>query len=728
MTSRFCAKALVNAYMGCEICGENQPYVSQDRCQSGMSVSQNLELIQGSPRGDLLRLVADSVPALIAYYEIGTLICRFANRRYAEYNGWTVDTIVGKTLQEAIGADALLRIDPYVKMALAGQSCTYTREQTLPDGSVRIIEVRLQPHFGEHQALEGAFVLINDITEHWHTERALRQSEERMRKFVGATEEGILFHKNLQITDINDALSRLSGYSRDEVLGMKTFDFIPERWRQHVTDHFRKGNDGPYEVTLTRKDGKEIPIECVSREMPFEGETLRLIVVRDITARRQAQARIEFMAMHDTLTQLPNRVYLMERLDSVLALARRHQGSVAVLFLDLDRFKSINDSMGHHIGDGLLCEVARRISATVRDSDVVSRLGGDEFIVVLSDVKSNDDAAVVAAKLIENITAEVVVDDRRMSVSPSIGISVFPKDGASTDELVRHADAAMYHAKASGRANYQFFESAMFERAFDAIDTERLLKQALINQEFVLHYQPQRRRSDGATVGLEALVRWQHPTRGLIGPDEFIGFAETHGLIASIDRWVLETACRQLKAWHQQGCLLVPVAVNLSALDFRRHDLVPDIAEILANVGLEAHYLEIEITESLLMQSERQVIDNLQQLNSMGIRLTIDDFGTGYSSLGYLKRYPVTKLKIDRSFVCDVTDGGQDQAASTAITAAIIQLARGLNMQTVAEGIETQAQFDTLRSMGCDQFQGFLISQPVSAQEARAFISGATQA
>lgn len=669
-----------------------------------------------------LRLIADAVPALIAYYEVKEQRCLFANHRYAQFNGWTVETILGKTVREAIGEVAWSKIGPYVEQALAGKPTTYTRDQVLPSGETRRIEVKLLPHFDDDQVLEGAFVLINDITEHWRTEQALRQSDERMRRFFEATEEGIIFHKDLVITDSNEAMTRITGYSRAEGIGRKTLDFLPQRWHQMIIDDAVRGNEALYEVTILHKDGHEVAVECMSREMPIAGEKQRLIVVRDITARKAAQAHIEFLALHDVLTQLPNRAYLMERLDGVLALARRNRRQAAVLFLDLDKFKNVNDSLGHHVGDGLLREVASRILTTVRDSDVVARLGGDEFIIVLSDIASSDDAAAVAAKLIEAISTEYELDRHQVNVSPSIGISVFPTDGATTDELVRHADAAMYHAKESGRANYQFFTPQMFERAFETLDKERQLKEALARNEFVLHYQPQRRRQDNDVVGLEALVRWQHPTRGLVGPDEFIGFAEEHGLIASIDRWVLQTACRQLKAWHGDGCLKVPVAVNMSALSFKQCDVVDNIASTLKNFALDAKYLEIELTESLLIDSDSQVLEKLNQLSRMGVGLTIDDFGTGYSSLSYLKRYPINKLKIDRSFIGDDNEPGYDSATSNAITTAIIQMAHSLKLQTVAEGVETQSQFDSLRGMGCDQFQGYLISHPISAQDVRPFL------
>ena len=688
-----------------------------------MTESDKPETVSDHAREAQLRLIADAVPALIAYYDVKTLRCQFSNRRYAEFNGWTVQSILGKTVQEAIGDTAWSKIGPYVEQALAGEASTYTREQVLPSGETRTIEVNLLPHFDENAVLQGVFVLINDVTDYWRTEQSLRQSDERMRRFFEATEEGIIFHSNLVITDSNEAMTRITGYSRADAIGRKTLDFMPERWHQMIIDDAVRGNEALYEVTIRHKDGHEVPVECMSREMPINGQRMRLIVVRDITARKAAQARIEFLALHDALTQLPNRAYLMERLDDVLALARRNQHQVAVLFLDLDKFKNVNDSLGHHVGDELLREVADRIVATVRDSDVVARLGGDEFVIVLSEMSSSDQAAGVAAKLIEAVSAPYQINQHPVSVPPSIGISVFPSDGASADELLRHADAAMYHAKENGRANYQFFTPRMFERAFEALDKVRQLKAAVAQGELVLHYQPQRRRGDNAVVGLEALVRWQHPTRGLVGPDEFIGFAEDHGLIASIDHWVLQTACRQLKAWHDEGCLKVPVAVNMSALSFKQRDVVDNIAGTLKDLALDPKYLDIELTESLLIDSDSQVLQKLSQLSAMGVGLTIDDFGTGYSSLSYLKRYPITKLKIDRSFIGDDSEPGYDSVTANAITTAIIQMAHSLKLKTVAEGVETKSQFDSLRSMGCDQFQGYLISHPVSAQDVRQFLA-----
>ena len=404
----------------------------------------------------LLRLIADSVPALIAYYQTGTLKCQFANRGYAQYNGWTPQTILGKTVREAIGEAAWAVIEPQVKLVVAGETVKYVREQALPNGEQRVIEVNLIPHFDD-QTQVGAFVLINDITTQWRAERALRDSEERMRKLAEATTEGIVFHNQGVVTDANEAMQRMLGYALDELVGRRILDFVAETWRQTVMDYMAGGLEQPYEAAVLHRSGQEIPVEVVGKTLPFAGGTYRLAVLRDISARKAAQERIEFMALHDNLTQLPNRLYLMERLESILALARRREATVATLFVDLDNFKLVNDTMGHHAGDLLLREVARRLKLAVREADVVARLGGDEFLIVLTDIASHDDAGLVAASVIEAVSVPVMIDAQAVSVSPSVGISVFPDDGQTADDLIRHADAAMYRVKNCGRSNYQFF-------------------------------------------------------------------------------------------------------------------------------------------------------------------------------------------------------------------------------------------------------------------------------
>jgi diguanylate cyclase (GGDEF)-like protein/PAS domain S-box-containing protein len=674
---------------------------------------------QGGPSDSLLRLIADSVPALMAYYDVPALRCQFANQGYAAYNGHSTASILGLTVQQAIGDKAWAAIEPHVERCTHGEHVKYTREQTLPNGEARMIEVNLIPHFATDGAQQiGSFVLITDITERWRAERTVRQSEERMRKFTEATDEAIVFHRDGIITDGNEALYRLTGYALHEVIGLSIFNFISPEWRATALDYTRSGREDPYEVTICHKEGHAIPVEVVGKTMPLHHADYRIVVVRDITVRKQAQEREAFIALHDTLTQLPNRHFLMEQLSQVLSLARRRHGRAAVLFVNLDHFKTVNDSLGHHAGDQLLCNVAERLRLGVRDADVVARIGGDEFVVVLTDVTTPDDAALVADKLLASMNGVFTVDQLPLTISPSIGIALYPEHGNSADLLLRCADAAMHHAKESGRGNRQFYDPSMDASALDILRHERLLREAIAKNAFELHYQPQVRLADGSLQGIEALVRWRHPERGLVGPDEFITFSESRGLITPIGRWVMREACRQLKEWQDQGLAMVPVAVNLSAIEFRQRDVAAEIAAVLRETGLAPHYLEIELTESVLMHQTGQVLDTLNALKALGVGISIDDFGTGYSSLAYLKRYPIDKLKIDRSFVADTPSNADD----VAIVTAIIQMGHSLQLKTVAEGVETEEQVGLLAGLGCDLIQGFVVSVPMEGEAARGWL------
>ena len=667
----------------------------------------------------LLRLIADSVPALMAYFDLPGLRCQFANQGYAAYNGHSVASIVGLTVQEAIGTKAWLAIQPYIERSTRGEHVKYMREQTIPSGESRMIEVNLIPHFSPQKQQLGSFVLITDITDRWQAESTVRQSEERMRKFTEITDEAILFHRDGLITDGNDALTRLTGYTLPEVMGLSIFNFISHEWRAVAYEYTRAGREDPYEVTIRHKDGHTIPVEVVGKTMPQLHADYRVVVVRDITARKEAQERETFLALHDTLTQLPNRRFLMEQLGKVLSMARRRKFMVAVLFINLDHFKTVNDSLGHHAGDQLLCDVAERLRQSVRDTDLVARLSGDEFVAVLTDIHTPDDAAVVADKLIDTMRSAFTVGNLPLTMSPSIGISLFPNDDTTVQGLLRCADTAMYHAKDSGRGNRQFYQPGMDVHATDVLQQERQLREAIASNAFVLHYQPQICLADGSLKGFEALVRWRHPERGLLGPDEFITFSESRGLITPIGRWVMHEACRQLKAWQDEGLAMVPVAVNLSALEFRQRDVAGELAAVLHATGLEPRFLEIELTESVLMHHTGQVLETLNAIKALGVGVTIDDFGTGYSSLAYLKRYPIDKLKIDRSFVMDTPQSADD----VAIVTAIIQMGHSLQLKTVAEGVETAEQKELLHRLGCDLVQGFLVSAPMDAQATQRWLS-----
>jgi diguanylate cyclase (GGDEF)-like protein len=440
-------------------------------------------------------------------------------------------------------------------------------------------------------------------------------------------------------------------------------------------------------------------------------------VVRDISERIQTEARIQFLAHHDSLTYLPNRATLMDRLQHQLIAARRQQHMIGVLFIDLDNFKTINDSLGHYAGDELLKRVAQRLKATLRAVDLVGRLGGDEFVIVLADVATPEDIAATAEKIVEAINEPLSIEGQVFSVSASIGISVFPKDGDSAETLIRNADAAMYLAKDRGRSNYQFFMPSLHKAAHQALALESGIRQAVKQTEFVLHYQPEVLYKTGAITSVEALIRWKHPELGILGPDRFISVAEHRGLIVPIGRWVIGEAIRQARAWLDLG-LRVPVAINVSAVQFKQKNLVEDIAACLKEHVVAGEYLELELTESIFLEDAATMIKTLTRLKELGVKLSVDDFGTGYSSLSYLKKFPIDKVKIDRSFVRDIPNDQDDMA----ITIAIINLAESLNLRVVAEGVETSEQVEFLEHHHCDYIQGFLVSRPLPADEMLAWL------
>ena len=439
----------------------------------------------------------------------------------------------------------------------------------------------------------------------------------------------------------------------------------------------------------------------------------RIWYFRDITARKVAEERVQYLAYYDALTGLPNRTLLQDRLSKALASARRQKDKVALLFLDLDRFKNINDSLGHSLGDLLLQGVAARLKKWAREQDTAARLGGDEFLIVLTRVKEVADAAVAAERLMDAMTAEFVVQGQPFSIGCSVGISIFPEHGADGETLIKNADAAMYCAKENGRHNFRFFTDDMNAQVVERLTLEHSLRRALDKKEFFLMYQPQMEIATRKITGLEALIRWQHPELGLVPPDKFIRIAENSGLIVPIGEWVLRTACAQARKWQDEGLPAVPVAVNVSAVQFRQDGFCELIHRVLEETGLAAQYLELELTESLLLSSADVTFAVLKELKAMGLKLAIDDFGTGYSSLSYLKQFPVGKLKVDRSFIRDVAVNADDAA----ITTAIISMAKSLNLKVIAEGVEDEAQMSFLRARQCDEIQGYYFSKPLRADE-----------
>ena len=464
------------------------------------------------------------------------------------------------------------------------------------------------------------------------------------------------------------------------------------------------------------KDGswKWIQVRGMVASRDADGKPLRVIgTYIDISARKEAEQRIIHLASHDSLTGLPNRDLLQDRVQQAIIQAQRVNNPAALLFIDLDYFKTINDSLGHDAGDLLLKEVAKRLVSSVRSEDTVARQGGDEFIVLLPSMSNAQDAGILAQKLLADLMLPYQIRGKELHISASIGIAVFPDDGVDVDSLLKNSDIAMYHAKAAGRNNYQFFTPEMNQLAAERLALGTDLRHALSRNELLLHFQPIIDIGSGKLAGIEALLRWQHPEHGLILPLKFIPLAEETGLIIPIGEWVLESACTQLKTWQNQGYDVPRLAINLSAKQFRQKTLAQSIARILRETGVTADNIELEMTESLLMENTDEVAENLKQLGEMGLGIAIDDFGTGYSSLSYLKRFTISTLKIDRSFVMDIATDPDDAA----IVTAIIALAHSLQMKVIAEGVEAAIQLDFLREHGCDQYQGNYFSKALTAED-----------
>ncbi|MEG2629270.1 MAG: EAL domain-containing protein [Comamonas sp.] len=680
-----------------------------------MPPSSSAPGLSDSDSNAMLRLIIDAATGMMAYYEAGTLCCRFANHAYATYYGFEPGEMLGKQPWEIMGADNWQAISPHVERCLRGEHVRYVRQARSPQGLPREIEVRLTPHL-EQDTLRGAVVQVTDLSLGRSVQQQLDESEERMRLFSAATNEAILIHREGVVLDANAAMLRLIGYSLDEIRGQSALQYLDKEFWPLALDAIQSRRNASYKASVKHKDGHSIPVEIDGLPMP-DGDgrhDFRLVVIRDVTAHQQAQAQVRFLAEHDALTRLPNRWYLSEQLEQLIARARLENLAVAVLSLDLKHFSAINDSLGHLAGDQVLCEVAQRLCSCVRGTDLVARAGSDEFIVVLAGGTSRAETELITRQMVALLEMPCPVAGQQLVIAPAIGIAIFPEDGENVETLLRNASAARYLVKDNGHEPFHFYTPALESRASRMLNQEQLLRQSIALGGFELHYQPQVRTDDGALAGFEALVRWRHPERGLVSPEEFVALAEARGLITAIDRWVLRQACSEACAWYAQGMPRVPVAVNMSAQEFRHADLASDVAAVLVETGLPAQLLHIELTESTLMHSDAQVQRTLHALQQQGVQLAIDDFGTGYSSLAYLKRHPIHQLKIDRSFITELP-GNEDDAA---IVTAIVQMAKSLRLRTVAEGVENAAQLEMLRTLGCEMAQGYHIAPPMPAEQA----------
>ena len=559
-------------------------------------------------------------------------------------------------------------------------------------------------------------VIAVDVTERQHNQERLRENEERYRLLFERNLAGV-FRSTLdgRILEVNDSLARIFGYEREELLNQTSYSLYFNRDdRQRVMARLSEQRSlSNIEVRMRRRDGSPVwVLENMTLLDSAEGGIIEGTII-DITERKAAQEQVEYQAYHDVLTGLPNRLLFRDRIGVALAHARRARRAVAVMFLDLDQFKLVNDTLGHTVGDGLLQAAAERLVSCVRGDDTVARMGGDEFTILLSDIPDTRGAATVAQKVLDSISEPIDVDGHELFVTTSIGIAIFPDDGMDAETLLKNADRAMYRAKEAGRNNYQFATNAIAEGAAARLSIERSLHHAFDRKEFVIHYQPMIEIGTRRVVGAEALIRWMSPELGLMAPDDFIPVAEETGLILPIGEWVLRTACAQMKSWHNAGHNELNIAVNLSARQFQQRDLTATIERILQETGLPASALDIEITESTAMHNAELSLSIMTRLKQMGVRISIDDFGTGYSSLSYLKRFPIDTVKIDQNFVRDLAQGTNDGA----IISAVISMARALKLRVVAEGVETEEQLAFLRRQHCETIQGFLYSRPLPAEE-----------
>ncbi len=554
---------------------------------------------------------------------------------------------------------------------------------------------------------------FRDVTARFAAEAALRDSEARYRLLFEQNAAGVCVSgPSGYIVDCNTTFATMLGYNRADLVGtaIKRLYARIEESDELGSLLASAGTLNSVEIELRRADG--MPIWVLQNLVQVDSGVVHATVV-DISDRKRAEEQIEFHAYHDVLTHLPNRKLFTDRLRHSMTRSKRTGRSVAVMFIDIDHFKTVNDTLGHTAGDELLLEMARRLRDCVREDDTVARLGGDEFTVILAELREPEDAVSVAQKILERVEVPITIGNIPIVVTASIGISLYPADGTDPESLLRNADSAMYRAKESGRNTYQLCTGEMKQKAMERLSLEARLRTAIREDQLILAYQPQINLVTGRTIGVEALVRWNDPDRGIVMPASFIPIAEESRLIVPLGEWVLRTACRQTKEWHDRGAGPIRIAVNLSARQFTQQDLVEMVRSALSDVKLDPSYLELEITETTAMQNAEVTVDVLRALRDIGVGISIDDFGMGYSSLNYLKRFPITAVKIDRAFVHDLaTDEGD-----AAIVSAVIGMARSLRLRVIAEGVETAEQFAFLRGRNCDEGQGYYFSRPTTVEE-----------
>jgi diguanylate cyclase (GGDEF)-like protein/PAS domain S-box-containing protein len=663
-----------------------------------------------------LRRVADEAPFPMMVYGEGGEILQ-VNRAWTDITGYSASEIptIKAWVEKAYGSEAK-EAEERVQRSFDIQDRFVSGERTIrcKDGSFRIWHFISSPLGRLPDERRFVITMATDITESRKAEGELRLAAT---VFESSHSSIVITDEQANIVAVNPAFTMTTGYSEEEVIGRNPRMLQSGRQNKEFYQTFwsalMQGDRWQGEIWNRRKSGEDYAAWLSVSVMRNESGVIKhyIGIADDITESKETQRKVEYLAYHDALTGLPNRMLASDRLEQSLVHASRSKSRVAVMFLDLDDFKTINDTLGHSVGDAMLKAVADRLRQCVRESDTVCRLGGDEFLVMLNDVAEIEAINRVALNMLDMVNRTYSIAEHNLTISTSIGIAVYPEDGRDRDTLLKNADMAMYNAKQSGRNTHRFFAEEMNDYVLEHLLIRNGLSRALENKEFLLHYQPLLDFSTGKLVGAEALIRWQHPELGLVPPSRFIPVAEDSGMIVPIGNWVLKEACRQAMEWHQSGWQDMVVAVNISAVQFRRGDIEQVVSGALTESGLDSKFLELELTESILIQDTDKTLDVLKRLGQLGVHLSIDDFGTGYSSLAYLRRLPVDKLKIDKSFVTEITSREDDAA----IALSIITLAHSLKKKVIAEGVETVEQLRFLRQHQCDEMQGFLFSRPLPA-------------
>ncbi len=634
-------------------------------------------------------------------------------------------SVIGKNDFELCWKDQaeLYRTDDRRVMESHNSKLFFEEPQTTVSGEVIWLSTSKTPLYNKQNEVIGIVGLYEEITTRKNAEIALKESQEYLKSIIINEPECVkLVGPDGKLIDMNPAgLAMLEVDTLQEAQNYSLTSFLLPQWRAPFIGILRSVMQGEnanleFEIQGARGTHRWLETNAVPMHDSEGNITMLLGITRDVTERKANEKRIDYLANFDSLTGLPNRMQLDIRIKDLLSLARRHKQEFAIMFLDLDHFKDINDTLGHTIGDKLLVNSSHRLKSILREEDTLARMGGDEFIILLPKIDMNG-VSQVAQKLLDTFKKPFDIDGNELSISVSIGIALYPNDGLDFDTLYKNADTAMYRAKKEGRNSFYFFTEEMQKNSIRHLELSNALRHALERNQFQLHYQPQFSTEKRTIIGAEALLRWHHPEFGNISPAEFIPMAEENGTILSIGEWVLRTAVKSAKQWMNEGMEPIIMAINLSAIQFRAHNLPDLVANILKETGLPPEYLELELTEGVAMQDPQRAISMMNEIHSKGVRMSIDDFGTGYSSLSYLKKFNIYKLKIDQSFIRDINVDPEDKA----IVAAIISMAKSLGLQTIAEGVETIGQLDYLHEQGCDEIQGYYFSKPLSIEEFEAF-------